>query len=54
MKAKSTGSLSENPVEVMNISNSRVIPEKKKRRGLLLFQIFIVIGFLTAVWFSFG
>ncbi len=54
MKAESTGRLSENPVEVMNINNSRVIPEKKKRRGLLLFQIFIVIGFLAALWFSFG
>jgi hypothetical protein len=38
----------------MNINNSRGIPEKKKRRGLLLFQIFIVIGFLAAMWFSFG
>ncbi len=38
----------------MNIDNSRVIPEKKKRRGLLLFQIFVVIGFLAAMWISFG
>ncbi len=38
----------------MNIDNSRVVPEKKKRRGLLLFQILIVIGFLAALWFIFG
>lgn len=38
----------------MNINNSRVIPGKKKRRGLLLFQVFVVIGFLAAMWFSFG
>lgn len=41
-------------MEVRNISNSRGVPEKKRRRGLLLFQIFIVIGFLVAMWFSFG
>ncbi len=41
-------------MEVVKISTSSVIPSKKKRRGLLLFQLFVVVGFLAAVWFSFG
>jgi hypothetical protein len=27
---------------------------RKKRRGLVLFQLFIVVGLLAVVWFSFG
>ncbi len=30
------------------------MPRRKKRRGLVLFQLFIVIGFLVLLWFSFG
>ncbi len=41
-------------MEVVKISTSSVTLRTKKRRGLLLFQLFIVVGFLAAVWFSFG
>jgi hypothetical protein len=41
-------------VEVVGISTSGVIPKTKKRRGLVLFQLLVVVGFLAAVWFSFG
>ncbi len=53
MKTESMGRLSEKPVEVMKISNSRGTNEKKKRQGRLLFQILIVAGFLVVLWFSF-
>lgn len=53
MKTESMGRLSEKPVEVMKISNSRSTNEKKKRQGRLLFQILIVAGFLVVLWFSF-
>ncbi len=41
-------------MEVIKISTSSVVPRTKKRRGLFLFQLFIVVGLLAAVWFSFG
>ena len=44
----------ENELQVVQVNNPRAIPEKKKRRGLLLFQILAVIGFLAVLWFSFG
>lgn len=53
MKTESMGRLSEKPVEVMKISNSRGTNEKKKRQGRLLFQILIIAGFLAVLWFSF-
>ncbi len=31
-----------------------MIVKRKKRRGLVLFQLFIVAAFLVALWFSFG
>ncbi len=33
---------------------SSVISKRKKRRSLVLFQLIIIVGFLAAVWFSFG
>lgn len=41
-------------MEVAKISNSDTIPRTKKRRGLILLQLFIVTALLAAVWFSFG
>ncbi len=41
-------------MEVVKISTFNIIPRTKKRRGLVLLQLFIVVGFLAAVWFSFG
>ena len=41
-------------MEVVKISTSNIIPRTKKRRGLVLLQLFIVAGVLAAVWFSFG
>ncbi len=41
-------------MEVVKISTSNIIPRTKKRRGLILLQLFIVVGFLALVWFSFG
>ncbi len=48
------GTQNGSPVEVVKISTSKIIPRTKKRRGLRLFQLCIVVGFLAVVWFSFG
>lgn len=39
---------------LVKISTSDTAPRTKKRRGLVLVQLFIVIGFLAMLWFSFG
>ncbi len=36
------------------IDTTNVMSKGKNRRGLVLLQLFIVVGFLAAVWFSFG
>ncbi len=41
-------------MEVVKISTSSVVPRPKKRRSLVLLQLFIVAVLLAAVWFSFG
>ncbi len=41
-------------MEVAKIGNSSVKPRTKKRRGLVLLQLFIVVGLLALVGFSFG
>ncbi len=41
-------------MEIVKISTSSVVPSPKKRRSLVLLQIFIVAVLLAAVWFSFG
>jgi hypothetical protein len=48
------GNHNESSAGVVQISTSSTVPRTKKRRGLFLFQLFIVVGFLAAVWFSFG
>lgn len=32
----------------------KIKPKEKKRRGLFLFQILLVVGFLLLIWLSFG
>ncbi len=41
-------------MEVVKISTSSVAPSPKKRRRLVLLQLFIVAVLLAVVWFSFG